>query len=145
MKAVDDRKPLVLVVDDNEDNRIVFTSILEHAAYPTLSASNGLEGIAKARQHRPTVMVLDARMPGLFGGEVARQLTADPVTATIRLIAVTADLTYTAEEARRDGFCAYLTLPLVPDHLRRAVDFCIADDGWSSGSRWIKLPAFTTA
>jgi CheY-like chemotaxis protein len=132
--------PLILIADDNEDNRIVFTAVLRHAGFRVLTVENGTAAVEQALRHRPALMVLDLKMPGMTGDQAMRRLNADPATADIPAIVATADDTYTPAAAREDGFCAYLRKPLLPNHLRRAVEHCLAR--WSPAERWVELPDF---
>lgn len=141
MQQPDPIRPLILVVDDTEDNRVVFSAVLEHAGYAVFTASSGTEALEQARRHRPTLMVLDLRMPDLDGDEVVRRLNADPQTADIPAIVATADDTYTPARARADGFCAHVHKPVLPRHLREAVEHCLSR--WSPTARWVELPAFS--
>lgn len=140
MQAPPAVRPLILVVDDTEDNRIVFSAVLEHAGFSVFTASSGAEGLQQARLHRPTLMVLDLKMPDLDGDEVVRRLNADPDTAGIPAIVATADDTYTPARARADGFCAHVRKPVLPRHLREAVEHCL--NRWSARAPWVELPQF---
>jgi len=143
MQDPDSIRPLILVVDDTQDNRVVFSAVLEHAGFAVFTASSGTEALAQARLHRPTLIVLDLRMPDLDGDEVVRRLNADPDTADIPAIVATADDTYTPARARKDGFCAHVRKPVLPRHLRQAVEHCL--DRRSPAARWVELPAFSMA
>jgi CheY-like chemotaxis protein len=136
-------RPLILIADDTEDNRVVFSAVLTHAGYSIFTASSGAEAMDQARRHRPTLIVMDLRMPDLDGDEVVRRLNADPATAGIPVVVATADDTYTAEHARRDGFCAHVAKPVLPSQLRQAVETCL--ERWSPAARWVELPRFAAA
>lgn len=136
-------RPLILVADDTEDNRIVFSAVLKHAGYAVFTASTGIEALEQARMHLPTLMVLDLRMPDIDGDEVMRRLDAHPATADIPVIVATADDGYTPARARADGFCAHIAKPVLPRRLRMAVEHCLSH--WSPQARWVELPAFSLA
>jgi CheY-like chemotaxis protein len=85
--------------------------VLTHAGYAVFTAASGAEALEQARRHRPTLVVLDLKMPDLDGEEVVRRLRADPATADIPAIVATADDTYTPARARQDGFCAHFAKP----------------------------------
>jgi two-component system NtrC family sensor kinase len=84
-----DRTPHVLVVDDNSDIVTVLCRILRGHGFRASTASDGVEGLQKARDEQPDVILLDWMMPGLDGLEVCRRLKADPATRTIMIILVT--------------------------------------------------------
>jgi CheY-like chemotaxis protein len=141
MPEPDSPRPLILIVDDTVDNRIVFATVLEHAGFEVLTAATGHDALEQARRHRPALVVLDLKMPDLNGDEVMRRLDADPATADIPTIVATADDAYTPARARADGFCAYVRKPVLPRHLRQAVEHCLAR--WTPAARWVELPEFS--
>ncbi|HEY0016759.1 MAG TPA: response regulator [Longimicrobium sp.] len=134
-------RPLILIADDTEDNRIVFSAVLKHAGFAVFTASNGAEALDQARMHLPTLIVLDLRMPDMNGDEVIRRLSAHPATADIPAIVATADDGYTPARARADGFCAHLAKPVLPRQLRLAVEHCLSR--WSPRERWVEMPVFS--
>ncbi|MFO7172243.1 MAG: response regulator transcription factor [Bacillota bacterium] len=66
----------VLVIDDEQNIRELCRLYLEQEGYEVLEAADGLEGLEKARQHRPSLVILDLMLPGRSGLEVVRDLTA---------------------------------------------------------------------
>jgi two-component system cell cycle response regulator DivK len=119
--------PTILIVEDNADNRDIYRTILGHYGYPVLEADNGDDGVAMAREHHPSVILMDVAMPGMNGWDATRVLKADPATAGIRIIALTAyamaEDRRKAEEAGCDG---YLAKPVEPrrvlEEVRRVLD-----------------------
>lgn len=96
---------------------------LGHDAYEILEAADGNEALAMAREHRPELLLLDVEMPGLSGLEVCRLLKADPDTADIIVVMLTAkaqlsDVSAGAESGADD----YFTKPFSPVTLMRKVD-----------------------
>jgi two-component system cell cycle response regulator DivK len=81
---------VILIVEDNEKNRILARDMLESRGYETLETTTGEEGIRLAREHQPALVLLDIHLPGIDGIETFRRLRADPATAAIPVIAVTA-------------------------------------------------------
>lgn len=80
----------LLVVDDRAENRELLQACLDQAEYTVVTAADGEEALAAVACHRPDLILLDLMMPGLDGYEVCRRLKADPETAFIPLIVVTA-------------------------------------------------------
>lgn len=76
----------ILVVDDDVMAQNMLTSALANAGYPVSIASNGEEGITKAKETLPRIIVLDIMMPGLDGGEVANILKGDQTAKDIPII-----------------------------------------------------------
>jgi two-component system alkaline phosphatase synthesis response regulator PhoP len=83
-------KPLVLVVDDNEQNLELIVAYLEDVACRTISASNGTDALDIIRQKKPALVLLDVMMPKISGFEVCRRMKSDPHMAEIPVIMVTA-------------------------------------------------------
>jgi PAS domain S-box-containing protein len=79
-----------LIADDSSVNRRILASLLESAGARVITAAGGIEAIDLARQHRPDVILMDLRMQDVDGFEATRRLRADPVTAHIPVLAVTA-------------------------------------------------------
>ena len=107
--------PLVLVVDDHEDSRIIARLVLEAAGFRVREAANGAMGLNLATALEPDVILLDLILPGVDGWEVARRLRCDPSTANIGIIAVTAlALRDDHVRARHAGCDTVLTKPVLP-------------------------------
>jgi DNA-binding response OmpR family regulator len=87
----------VLVIDDEPELVKLLDYNLTKAGYVALSARDGEKGLAAARQHHPDLVILDVMMPGLDGWEVCKRLRADPATASVPLLMLTAK----AEEGDR--------------------------------------------
>jgi DNA-binding response OmpR family regulator len=117
----------VLVADDDEDILQLVAFRLERAGYTVVTAPDGQQALVAAREHQPDLAVLDVMMPGLNGYEVTRQLRADPATAHIPVILLTARV-QEADVSR--GFEAgaddYLRKPFSPQELRSRVQAILA-------------------
>ncbi|MGH7899071.1 MAG: GGDEF domain-containing response regulator [Candidatus Binatia bacterium] len=83
----------VLVVDDRESNRMVLRGMLESAGHRTICAADGEQAIKLAVSHRPDVILLDVKMPGMDGFQVCAELQNLGETASIPVVFVTANLT----------------------------------------------------
>jgi two-component system cell cycle response regulator DivK len=102
----------VLVVDDDPDQHTLCGLLLEHSGHAVLHAFDGLEGVEMARAHRPSLVLMDIRMPRMDGIAARRALAADAATAHIPVVAVTADvLTWPEPSVLREGFAAHLPKP----------------------------------
>ncbi len=103
----------ILVVDDQEPNRLLLRDLLEAQGHVVTEAADGPEALERVREHPPDVVLLDVNMPGLDGFEVCRRLKADPRTAAIPVLLVTA---LAHREQRLEGIAAgandYLTKPI---------------------------------
>lgn len=100
----------VLLVEDNEDNRTVYRTILEHFGYEVVEAKNGEDGIRVAKEERPNLILMDISIPIIDGWEATKILKADEATKDIPIIALTAHALATdrskAEEVGCDGYLA---------------------------------------
>ncbi len=110
----------ILIVEDNEDNLMVYRTILEHVGYGVIEARDGEEGIARAREHHPDLILMDISIPKIDGWEATRRLKEEEDTREIPIIALTAHaLEEDREKALRVGCDGYLAKPVEP---RRVVE-----------------------
>jgi two-component system, cell cycle response regulator DivK len=113
---------VVLIVDDEERNRKLVRDVLELAGLDTLEAASGEQAIAVARERLPDLVLLDLRLPDVDGGEALRRLKADPATAHIPVVALTA-VAGAREVLVEAGFDGYLEKPIdvleLPAEVRR--------------------------
>lgn len=114
---------VVLIVDDSEDNRFLYQTILTYAGYAVLEARHGAEGVELAREYHPNLVLMDIHMPVLDGWGATRQIKGEPGTAEIPVLAVTADLgiQQAHERVRETGFCGCLQKPCTPTVLLEEV------------------------
>lgn len=118
--------PLVLVVDDFDDNRLLYVSTIAEAGYAVDEATNGEEALDKIGSVRPAVIIMDLSMPVVDGWEATRRIKADPLTADIVIIAVTGHATnFGLQRAREAGAEAVLTKPCLPEDLLRTISALI--------------------
>jgi CheY-like chemotaxis protein len=112
----------VLVVDDDDVIRQLITVNLELEGFEVATAIDGQDCLDKVKDVRPDVVTLDIMMPRLDGWEAASRLRADPETADIKVVLLSARA-QEADLARgsRIGVDAYLTKPFDPDELIEVV------------------------
>jgi two-component system, cell cycle response regulator DivK len=112
----------ILVAEDDADNRRIVVKVLTVEGYETLEAADGRSAVAVAKRERPDLIVMDLAMPGMDGWEASRRLKADPETADIPIIALTAFAMRGDEERAREAGCdAYLSKPCRPQTIRDVV------------------------
>jgi CheY-like chemotaxis protein len=120
--ADENRTPLVLMIDDSEDQLDLYSLVLQDC-YRVLLAESGPKGLRMAQAERPDLIVCDLAMPGMDGLEVCRRLGAHPATAGIPVVILTAtsdsDL---AQKADAVGAKAVLTKPCPLELLRVGID-----------------------
>jgi two-component system, OmpR family, phosphate regulon response regulator PhoB len=82
--------PVVLIVDDEKDLRVLLDFNLRQAGYRTLQAATGEEALQQVARHEPDMILLDLNLPDLSGTEVARRIKADADTREIPIVMLTA-------------------------------------------------------
>ena len=103
----------VLVVDDTPNNVKLLADILAAKGYATLEAGNAEDGIALARARLPDLVLMDIQLPGMSGIEAIGLLRADPATAAIPVVAVTASvMPQDRNKIMEAGFDAYIGKPI---------------------------------
>jgi len=110
----------VLVVEDDDDTRMVYSDGLGYAGYRVITASTGVDGLRAARDERPDVILLDLSLAGADGWEVVRCLKASRLTGDIPVLLITGypDL---GGRAAAEGCAGYLTKPIRLKTLQTAV------------------------
>jgi CheY-like chemotaxis protein len=112
-KGWDAMKARVLVIDDHPINLELATAMLEGMGCEILAASAPERGLAIARTEHVDLVLMDVQLPGMTGYDVTRRLKADPRTAAIPVVAVTAHALKGEEERAHAAGCdAYLPKPL---------------------------------
>ena len=116
-------KPLVLAVDDDEDNLLVIKYALEQLDCNCLTASDGESALSLAQAYQPNLILLDVILPRLSGIEVVSELRLKPETMTIPVVAVTA-LAKSEDKMLLlvAGFNDYLSKPYMLDDLEAVVN-----------------------
>ncbi len=108
----------ILVVDDSPTERYFLTDLLRKNGFEVVAAETGEDGVAKAKQEKPDLILMDVVMPGLNGFQATRMLARDPVTKSIPVIMCT---TKNQETDRvwglRQGAIDYLVKPIAADEL----------------------------
>ena len=97
--------PIVLYIDDTENNRILVSRRLEKKGYRVLTAENAAAGLEVARARKPDLILMDMGMPDLDGWSATRQLKADPNLSHIPVIALTAHAMQGDREKALDSGC----------------------------------------
>ncbi len=110
----------ILIVEDNEKNMKLVRDVLQVKGYATIEATTGEDGVRLAKERLPALVLMDIQLPGIDGIEALKQLRADPATAAIPVIAVTASVMVSDRRNITDaGFDGYVGKPL---NLREFLD-----------------------
>jgi two-component system alkaline phosphatase synthesis response regulator PhoP len=120
-------KKRVLVVDDDPDFVDAVKSVIEDGGFEVDVAYDGQEGLSKVAQSRPDVIILDVMMPVMNGHEACKKLKADPATAEIPVILLTAvasrvtSSTYTHRDMLESAAEDYIPKPVEPEVLLQRI------------------------
>lgn len=113
----------ILVVDDQPDHRYFFNRVLSEAGYTVVENADGRDAVSIVAELCPTLIILDLVMPGPTGWEVAKELKADPRTASIPVFLVTAFPHQASERWTTDVECdALLVKPVEPRRLLAEIE-----------------------
>lgn len=112
----------VLLVEDNEDNLVIYTTILRFGGYRVVQARDGRAALDAARTVAPDLILMDVSIPYVDGLEVTRRLKSDPATRPIPIIALTAHaLPSDRDRAFEAGCDGYISKPAEPRAILAAV------------------------
>lgn len=110
------KQPLILLVDDIEDNRVIFTSLLTHYSYVVLEAINGEDGVNQAIRHRPDLVLMDLTMPVMDGWDAVKRIRETPDIADVPVVVLTAH-DVPEDTWRQAGFTGMMGKPCNPREL----------------------------
>jgi len=104
---------LILIVEDNDKNLKLVRDVLQVKGYATIEALNAEDGLVLARERKPDLVLMDIQLPGMNGIEALGVLRADPGTAAIPVVAVTASvMAQDRNKITEAGFDAYVGKPI---------------------------------
>ena len=113
----------ILMVDDSPTEIVVVKKALESKGHTVITASNGAEGVEKAKTEKPDLILMDIVMPDMNGFKATREISKNPETASIPVIIMSSkDQVTDMEWAKRQGATGYLVKPANEDELFAAVD-----------------------
>jgi two-component system cell cycle response regulator DivK len=120
----------ILVVEDNDKSMKLFRDVLRATGYDTLEATNGEDALELARTRAPALVLMDVQLPGIDGVEALARLRGDGRTASIPVLALTAQAMHGDEQRFLDaGFDGYLSKPVDIGRLLAAVSEHCSDIG----------------
>lgn len=103
----------ILIVDDNEMNRKLFRSLLQKNGFETIEAEDGATGLQMAKEHLPSLILMDIQMPVMDGLTAMKAIRAEPETSSIPVIALTSyAMKKDKERFLAEGFDAYISKPI---------------------------------
>ena len=105
----------ILYVEDNEMNRKIVRDLLKRTTYTLIEAFDGEEGVAKALEAKPDLILMDIQLPKISGMEAMRRIRADAAHASTPIVAITSfELSGDDQKAKAAGATAYLAKPYSP-------------------------------
>jgi two-component system, cell cycle response regulator DivK len=114
---------LILIIEDNEKNRKLARDVLQVKGYRTIESETAEEGLKLAVENSPALILMDIQLPGIDGITAMKQLKADPDTADIPIIAITASaMTHNRTTLLAEGFDGYQTKPITLKEFLGEVD-----------------------
>ncbi|HWE24670.1 MAG TPA: response regulator [Myxococcales bacterium] len=112
------QQPLVLVVDDFQDNREMYAEFLAYQGFRVIQAANGLEALDQAFTNRPDIIIMDLSLPVMDGWEATRRLKADTRTHGIPVVALTGHAMHGHSKGAIEAGCdSFVAKPCLPDQL----------------------------
>ena len=112
----------ILYVEDNEANRMIVRDLLKRTKYTLIEAFDGEEGVAKALELRPGLILMDIQLPKISGLEAIRRLRTEAAFAATPIIAITSfALSGDEQKAKEAGATAYLAKPYSPFDLLKLI------------------------
>ncbi len=112
----------ILVIDDQLENRLVLINLLTPIGFEVIEASNGAEGLEKARECRPYLIILDLMMPIMDGFEAARKLRKMPALEAVVVIAASASVfEYHQDDSLKAGCDDFIPKPLCVQELFKRI------------------------
>jgi two-component system, cell cycle response regulator DivK len=106
----------ILIIEDNEQNRYLCSFILKSHRHDIVEATSGREGVERARNTLPDLIILDIQLPEMDGYAVARELKNDPATGRIPIVAVTSyAMAGDRERTLASGCEGYIEKPINPE------------------------------
>jgi len=106
---------IILVVEDQEDNRRIMRDLLTSAGYQVIEAVTAEAGVTSAETHRPDLILMDIQLPDFDGYEATRQIKSNAALSSVPVIAVTSyALSGDDIKAYEAGCDAYVSKPFSP-------------------------------
>jgi CheY-like chemotaxis protein len=128
----------ILVVEDNPANCALMEYLLTAFGHTVLTAADGIEGVAAAREHLPDIVLMDLQMPRMNGFDSAREMRLHPALAQTRLVAVTAfAMVGDREKILSSGFDGYIPKPIAPETFAHQVSAFLSKSPMPAGRRLI--------
>lgn len=106
----------ILLVEDNEDNILLFRFMLEETGYEVIEAVDGISGVEMALKEKPDLVIMDIQLPDIDGMEATRRIRASESDTEVPIVALTScAMAGDREKALAAGCTGYIEKPIDPD------------------------------
>ena len=113
---------VILIIEDQEDNRKIMRDLLTSVKYEIIEAVSGQEGVRLAETHRPDLILMDIQLPDFDGYEATKRIKSIPALSSIPVVAVTSyALSGDDKKAFEAGCDAYVSKPFSPRALLKKI------------------------
>ena len=118
-----------LIIEDNENNMYLTSFLLANGGHEVIQAFDGQDGVDRARELIPDLILLDIQLPKMNGYDVARSLRSDPALKSIPIIAITSyAMPGDREKALEAGCNGYIKKPIDPDTFLNEVESFLGEE-----------------
>ncbi|MEM7714705.1 MAG: response regulator [Cyanobacteria bacterium P01_A01_bin.68] len=132
------QQPLVLAVEDNEDNLLLISYVVESLGYRLLGETSGVSTLQIVKQYQPNLILMDIMLPDVNGIDIFYQLQQDPLTSSIPVVAMTAlAMAQEQKQIQKAGFHGYIIKPYMLEDLEHMILSHLEPTGTSSKSKVI--------
>jgi two-component system, cell cycle response regulator DivK len=115
--------PMILVVDDFEDNRVMYVEYLQFQGFRVAEAVNGADAVARTIELLPALVVMDLSLPVMDGWEATRRLKSNPLTQHIVIIALSGHAEAAHAKRALDAGCDdFVAKPCLPENLLAKIE-----------------------
>lgn len=116
------RPKVILVVEDDPQQRTLYARVLGMAGYQVLEAGNSSDALAQVHDHRPDLVLMDVTLPGPSGWNATREIKSHPETHRIPVLVITGRVGFSDRDASfASGSDAFLEKPVLPQRLLEEV------------------------
>ena len=112
----------ILLVEDDENSRLIVRDLLESQGYGMIEAVTGPEGVTAAEENQPDLILMDVQLPGYDGFEAIRRIKSNPALQHIPIVVLTSYAMSTDRTRAREAGCGYVSKPFSSTVLLETID-----------------------
>ncbi len=122
-----EKKPLILIAEDFEENRIALKLILKHTGFDVIEAEDGQQAIKAVRQEEPDLVLMDISLPMIDGLQATREIRGDAKFERLPIIIISAhDNEDIRRQAAEAGASEYISKPIEIEELKKLIEGCLS-------------------